>query len=136
MKRSEQVRARELYAQGVSRQEIATRLSASRSAVTKWTADMPVPEKPCPVCNERFQPKRTNQRYCSEKCSRHQDYEVWKARHTPPPPEQACAVCGTSFQPRNDPRQVYCSTKCRDQVRNRQNYLARKAAKHNPSPKE
>ena len=136
MKRSEQARACELYAQGISRQEIATRLRASRSAVTKWTADMPVPEKRCPVCNEPFRPKRTNQRYCSEKCSRHQDYEIWKARHTPPPPEQACAVCDTSFQPRNDPRQLYCSNKCRDKVRNRQNYLARKAAKSNAPPKE
>ena len=136
MKLSEQALARELYAQGISRQVIATRLGASRSAVTKWTADMPAPEKPCPVCKKPFPPKRTNQRYCSAKCSRHQDYEVWKAQHTSPPPERPCEVCGDRFQPRNDPRQFYCSTKCRDQVRNHQNYLARKAAKCNPPPKE
>ena len=136
MKLSEQARARKLYAQGVSRQMIATRLGASRSAVTKWTADMPVPEKPCPVCNKRFRPKRTNQRYCSAKCSRHQDYEVWKKQHTSPPPERPCEVCGKRFQPRNDPRQLHCSKKCRDKVRNHQNYLARKAAKCNPPPKE
>ena len=136
MKRSEQARARELYAQGISRQVIATQLSASRSAVTKWTVDMPVPEKACPVCNKRFRPKRTNERYCSKKCSRHQDYEVWKVQHTSPPPERSCEVCGKHLQPRNDPRQLYCSKKCRDQVRNRQNYLARKVAKHNPPPKE
>lgn len=45
MKRSEQARARELYAQGISRQVIGTRLGVSRSAVTKWTADQLVPEK-------------------------------------------------------------------------------------------
>ena len=135
MKLSEQSRARELYAQGVSRQGIATRLGASRSAVTKWTADMPVPEKPCPVCNERFRPKRTNQRYCSEKCSRHQDYEVWKAEHKSPPPERPCEGCGESFQPHHTGHH-YCSPKCRDQVRNRRYYLERKAAKHNAPPKE
>ena len=97
MKLSEQARARELYAQGISRQVIATRLGASRSAVTKWTADMPAPEKPCTTCNESFRPNRTNQRYCSAKCSRHQDYEVWKAQHTSPPPERPCAVCGRSL---------------------------------------
>ena len=136
MKLSEQARARELYAQGISRQVIATRLGASRSAVTKWTADMPAPEKPCTTCNESFRPNRTNQRYCSAKCSRHQDYEVWKKHHTSPPPERPCAVCGDRFQPRNDPRQLCCSNKCRDKVRNHQNYLARKAAKCNPPPKE
>ena len=135
MKLSEQARARKLYAQGVSRQMIATRLGASRSAVTKWTADMPVPEKPCPVCNKRFRPKRTNQRYCSAKCSRHQDYEVWKKQHTSPPPERPCEGCGESFQPHHT-RHHYCSTKCRDKVRNHQNYLARKAAKLNAPPKE
>ena len=135
MKLSEQARARELYAQGVSRQEIATRLGASRSAVTKWTADMPVPEKPCSVCNKRFRPKRTNQRYCSAKCSRHQDYEVWKKQHTSPPPKRPCDGCGESFQPHHSGHH-YCSPKCRDQVRNHQNYLARKATKLNAPPKE
>ena len=137
MKPSEQARARELYALGISRGAIAKRLGASRSAVTKWTADMPVREKPCPVCNERFRPKRTNQRYCSKKCSRHQGYEGWKKRHISlPPSRRSCEVCGQRFQPRNDPRQVYCSPKCRDQVRNHQNYLKRKAAKRNAPPKE
>ena len=135
MKLSEQARARKLYAQGVSRQMIATRLGASRSAVTKWTADMPVPEKPCPVCNKRFRPKRTNQRYCSAKCSRHQDYEEWKKQHTSPPPERPCEGCGESFQPHHTGHH-YCSPQCRDKVRNHQNYLARKAAKLNAPPKE
>ena len=135
MKPSEKNRARELYAQGISRQDIATHLSASRSAVTKWTADMPVPEKTCAVCNERFQPKRTNQRYCSEKCSRYQDYEVWKTRYTSPPPERPCEGCGESFQPHHTGHH-YCSKKCRAKVRNRKSYLKRKAAKCNPPPKE
>lgn len=54
MKLSEQARARELYAQGISHPVIAPRLGASRSAVTKWTVDQPGPEKPCPVCNKQF----------------------------------------------------------------------------------
>ena len=135
MKLSEQARARELYGQGVSRQVIATRLGASRSAVNKWTVDMPVPEKPCPVCKERFRPKRTNQRYCSEKCSRHRDYQVWQVQHTSPPPKRPCEGCGESFQPHHTGHH-YCSPKCRAKVRNHQNYLKRKAAKRNAPPKE
>ena len=132
MKLTEQARARELYAQCVSRPKIAELLGASRSAVNQWTADMPVPKKPCPVCNEQFPPKRTNQRYCSKKCSRRRQYQ----NRTPPPSIRPCEVCGKHFQPRNGPRQVYCSKRCRDQVRNHQNYLARKAAKLNAPPKE
>ena len=135
MKSFEQARARERYAQGVSRQQIAVELGASRSAVTQWTADMPVPEKLCPVCKERFRPKRTNQRYCSEKCSRYQDYEVWKKEHTSPAPERPCKGCGESFQPHHTGHH-YCSPKCRAKVRNRKNYLKRKAAKLNAPPKE
>ena len=132
MKLSEQARARELYAQGISRQKIATRLGASRSAVTQWTVEMPVPQKPCPVCKERFRPKRTNERYCSKKCRRRGQYQ----NVVPPPSIRPCEKCGNHFQPRNDPRQVYCSPQCRDKVRNHQNYLKRKAAKCNTALKE
>ena len=34
---SEQARARELYVQGISRPQIATKLGTSCSAVTNWT---------------------------------------------------------------------------------------------------
>ena len=57
MKPPEQTRARELYAAGVSRQEIAIELGVSRSAVTDWTRKMPVPEKLCAVCNKPFPPQ-------------------------------------------------------------------------------
>ena len=128
MKLSEQARARELYAQGISRQVIAARLDASRSAVTKWTADMPAPEKPCPVCNERFRPKRTNQRYCSGKCSRRQDYEVWKDKNTSPPAERACEGCGQSFQP-NHSGHRFCTRQCGNKIRSERHYQKRKITK-------
>ena len=132
MKLSEQALARELYAQGISRQVIATRLGASRSAVTKWTADMPVPEKPCPVCNKHSAPngQTSDTVVPSVADTRIMKYGKRSIHHRLQNDHVRCVA--SRFQPRNDPRQVYCSTKCRDQVRNRQNYLARKAA----SPKE
>ena len=57
MKPSEQTRARELYAAGVSRQEISIELGASRSAVTDWTRKMPVPEKALSCLQQAIPPQ-------------------------------------------------------------------------------
>ena len=122
MKPSEQTRARELYAAGVSRQEISIELGVSRSAVTDWTRKMPVPEKLCVVCNKPFHPKRTNQRYCSDKCSKRQDYQT---RKPSPPPARLCEECDKSFQPL-DGRHRFCSVKCGSKARSRRHYQARK----------
>ena len=127
MKPLEQQRyARQLYTQGVPRQKIAEQLGVSKTAVNNWTRGMLLQRKPCPVCDKLFRPKRTNQRYCSTKCSNQHDYQ---SRSAKPPPKRECAECGKAFQSRNDPRQLYCSKKCRDKVRNKLNYEKRKAKK-------
>ena len=124
MKSEEQTQARQLYAQGLARSVIAEQIGVSRDAVTRWTADIPLPKKPCPVCNKAFRPKRTNKRYCSTKCSNKRDN---KERKSTLAPKRECEQCGKTFQPRNDPRQLHCSKQCRDKVRNKLNYQKRKA---------
>lgn len=128
MKPSEQARARELYAQGVSRKAIAEKLSVSRPAVTEWTADMPPPKKECPVCHKQFAPKRTNQRYCSNKCSKQHHYQIWKGKNTPTPPQRQCEACDKSFQPRNGHRHRFCSVQCGNKHRSHRHYQKRKEA--------
>ena len=118
MKPLEKKRARELYAQGVPRPKIAAELGASCSAVIGWTRDMGVPKKPCPVCNKRFQPKRTNQRYCSPKCSKRHEYQAPKPSL---PSARICEGCNKSFKPRHRGHR-YCTFKCRDKARSKRYY--------------
>ena len=122
MKPSEKKRARELYAQGVSRPKIAAELGVADSTVINWTRDMALPKKPCPFCNQRFQPKRTNQRYCSPKCSKQHEYQ---ARTPTLEAERECKGCKKSFKPRHRGH-LYCTVQCRDQARSKQHYQKHK----------
>lgn len=121
MKPLEQSQARDLYAQGYSRQEIATRLGASRSAVNDWTSDMRQPLKTCPICNKQFLPKRTNSVYCSRDCKIQRDNQVRKPTL---PPTRQCPECETSFQPTNA-KHIYCSSPCRSKTWHKEKYQTR-----------
>ena len=126
MKLSEKKHARGLYAQGVPRPSIAVELGVARSTVINWTRDMALPKKPCPCCNEQFQPKRTNQGYCSTKCRKQYEYQF----RTPPiEAERECKGCDKGFKPRHRGH-LYCTFKCRDKYISKQHYQKQKAIKN------
>lgn len=127
MKAIEQSQARQLYAQGISRKEIATKLGVSRVAVNDWTGNMPLPKKTCHGCQKQFQPKRTNTLYCTQAC---RILHVNKARKPTPTTVKQCEKCQKDFHARNGTRHKYCSRKCRTQAWN-DNYRKQNAESAN-----
>ena len=131
MKAVEQSQARQLYAQGYSRPEIAVRLGASRSSVYGWTANMTPSKKNCGFCGKEFQPKRTTAQYCSPQCKKKQQYEP---RKVPMPSVRQCKRCKNEFEPTN-PKQVYCSAQCKTKHWHQENYIKKRKPKPATAPK-
>lgn len=63
--------------------------------------------KTCPFCGEEFNPSRSDQVYCTEKCREKAKWEKKKTVLT----ERICPICGKSFMPSRN-KQVCCSPKC------------------------
>lgn len=59
-----------------------------------------------PGCDETFEPRTYNQRYCSTRCRENPEPQGFS--------ERECGVCGESFIP-EAPRALYCSDSCRDE---------------------
>lgn len=60
----------------------------------------------CAGCLNHFEPRRFDQRWCSEKCK-------WRARRMTPMTDKPCGACGAAFSPRRR-AQRWCSRKCKD----------------------
>lgn len=60
----------------------------------------------CPTCQTDFEPRRSDQRYCTTRCK-------GAARRMPPVAPRRCATCSASFEPyrRN---QRWCTRACKD----------------------
>lgn len=56
----------------------------------------------CSYCDRQFRTNRSNQKYCSQKCS------YWA--HRKKPQEKECLVCSVRF---TTVKRIYCSKKCR-----------------------
>lgn len=63
----------------------------------------------CPVCGIKFEAKRKNQIYCSDKCRETRKYQQRRIpKHFDPIP---CEQCGKMFTPRTSVNR-FCSKKC------------------------
>ena len=73
------------------------RYCSKRCAAT----DLTLPEKTCPQCGTKFNPRLARSVYCSQTC------KVAAMRS----PERPCGYCGTLFHPERKTR-AYCSNRC------------------------
>lgn len=76
--------------------------------------------RPCagPDCGTEFEPRSSNQKYCSRRCSKRAENLAYRTRHS----ERAyCKGCGCGFQrARGQANKVYCSTSCQHETRARE----------------
>jgi len=85
----------------------------------------------CLACNQIFEPRKPDQKYCSKRCRNAVYYKHYKERLSLPMRKRVdcapCAVCGQNFKLQR-PHQVYCSSRCYNKAR----YIQQKRRHPNP----
>ena len=88
----------------------------------------------CAQCGESFQPRRTNQKYCSNSCKQ----KSTRLRKRGSVPERRCPHCGKEIPKESRANKVFCTPKCRQRFHDaaklgKRNPLERKDAPEQPS---
>ena len=78
----------------------------------------PIKAKVCPVCGGEFLPKTPNQKLCSDECRRESARISQQKSRYGEMQLRVCPVCGKEFlATRRQYSKVYCSDRCRDEVK-------------------
>ena len=78
----------------------------------------PIKAKVCPVCGGEFLPKTPNQKLCSDECRRESARISQQKSRYGEMQLRVCPVCGKEFLvTRRQYSKVYCSDRCRDEVK-------------------
>ena len=81
--------------------------------------------KKCKACDKEFTISGFNRYkkvFCSNKCLRYYHDGSYKRLNT----KKECAFCGKEFTPKKRTDEKYCSVRCRKDMQNKKEYLARK----------
>jgi hypothetical protein len=124
-------KARDLYHQGLSYAEIATRLSASKVSIGKWCKDLAAQKRAavvtdrsrtCPVCLKPFYASHKETQTCSRSCRtklRHRTTGHWakKRELVTKIYDHTCEVCERPFQSKLKNSDVCPRQECWDIIR-------------------
>ena len=81
--------------------------------------------KQCKVCDKEFTisgPNKHTKVFCSKKCLRYYHCGSYKRLNT----KKECAFCEKEFTPKKRTDEKYCSMRCRKDMQNKKDHLARK----------
>ena len=100
---------RQLFNEGYSPTEIASRLNINERQVYRWNQGLKIQKKQCKHCRKKFTPDRVDQRFCQVNCQQNSYYQ----RKNKPPIERVCHKCGKTLPVKSNSSKRFCSAKCR-----------------------